>query len=440
MTHRKCKDNGEWSERKECNYISKLCPGNLHYEDLDYCYATTAVTTGYENACSIPGNLYDPFDDVFKNYINPRTKYWIPHIAVEKHDLHVHYTLNMKEIHSETARQFSKCPVIYSDQISYEDCSFSNHNFCIYKPQDFLYHCPKKCVSAGLNSTECYCKCEKYNGRNPLPMFYHQLMMLKKLKDDSKSDEICAIDVSNNPPPKLTLKFKNRKHRLYLIVTSFESLYPINGQLAQCFKDGEKLEIVKMKHLEKVSKHLDLEEKRLKRITMVYSLEINEMPAEYFCIARKTPDLAIIQTNYVVAHKKFKGYIYTMQINMPDDLRIVLANYFSRKSLKLNLMRLYKNENNSNTYIYHVLDTYTNYPRDYYYYFAKGFPQQYRSAKLIYFRCIDKCLSESTALLNSTLRWPTTNIGNNAYSSDVCLQENGLPLIRRCIGNFLHGK
>lgn len=438
VLNRKCNDNGEWEERKNCNYFSNFCPNTLNYEDLDYCYVTTEKTIGNNNGCEIPGNLYDPFDKSFERYMIPNQKYWIPHITIEKDNLFVHYTYDMKELYSETARIFNKCPVILNEIISYEDCNNLNHNFCVYKPDDFLYDCPDNCLPAGLNTTQCYCRCDQINNKTAITDFYHQILMQKKLTKELDTTKICVVDIVNNQTPILTLNFKNRKHRLYLTVTFYENLYPINGQLVQCFKDGYKLEIIKIKNLNKVSKYLD--KKRLRRNTLVYNLEITEMPAEYFCIARKKPDLSIIQTDYIVAYKKFKGYIYTMKINMTDNLTHALENYFSKKSLKLHAMRVFKNRDGINTYIYHVKDDYSNYPSEYYNYFARGFPRQYPSVKLIYFRCIDKCLSESRGLLNSTIRWPTTSIGNNAYSSDVCLQANGLPLIRRCVGNFLQGK
>lgn len=436
---RKCQGNGYWSKREQCHYVFNFCPKDFHFES-EYCLNTTKKTF-FNGSCPLTGNLFVPND-----YIQRNKKLWFTPIVIEKDDLTVYYTPQMKQIVSYAFLDSPKCFKTFRGKVSLEDCNNLNYHLCAYKPDDFLYLCPKKCVPAGLNTKQCYCKQHEPCTQTATPTFYYQYDTLRNfakdcyfnglLKSNNYKCFLCEIDALNNPTAQLTLTFGNKKRKLYLVIISAEGLHPVDGQMAQCFKHGYELELVEM------SIRSDKYTKDIKR-KIIYKLEISDKPAEYFCIARQKPNLNIIKSNYVVTYMEFKGHAYAMQINMPSNLVSDLKRHFSRKSLHLELMREYQNNENNITYIYHVIQTSVhNVYSDYYQNLrlAYNFLSKDENITISYFRSLHNCFPDDTSVLNSTINWPLTNVGTVRSSSDVCLQNNGLPLLRKCIGNFLNGK
>lgn len=443
---RRC-SNGEWSVKPNCSYVADFCPINFNWNN-DYCVEHFDLIAPYDDGCKIPGNQF-----ISKTIVTA----WIPHLKIRKNGLQALY------IDGAIISQISnECPgtSFFVDGIKYFDCNAHLHHVCAYKPNHFLYQCPINCKPAGLNTTKCYCKETNFCNSLAKPTFESQYLTLQQLQGNDKCNYygnevsnlrktkrncyLCEMEASDNSVVNLKLKFKSKKYRLYLIITSAESLYPINDDLAICFKDGENFEKVTIKKINVDEKKTKNKNHNYITQTIVYELNINDEPAEYFCIAQQKPNLNLIQSNYVVARKKSKQYIYVTQLTALYNITAYLNNELVHMvDVKLQLYRMNPiKDTNYTNYLYHITHKSSSNVYGEYYKIekiVKKFANTNRNVTLNYFRDVDECFPDVTIALNTIIKWNKTKIGNTAYSSDVCLQENGLPLIRKCIGNFLYG-
>lgn len=416
----------------------------------EYCAFKTA-SVSFDEECPLPGNLYKE-----KYFING---VWVPVIKKDQNDYYYYTTKDedygklFEEVRNGNS---SRCLIFGSDLESGPkpvDCSVPRHHMCIYEPNHFLYRCPENCVPAGLGSSKCYCKYNNLNGHYKnvaTPQFYYQNVAIKKLANtddclirNKTTKKLMGVNIkgfvpNNNfswrineveplsvPKSVLTLQFISRKHELHLSVIEPEGLYKIDGKYKiTCFLDGYPV------------RKLDIKRKRKSKYKeMLFHIEIEDYAGEYWCVGFQLPSLKRVESNKVVAYKQNVGYEYALKV-VADTKGIETVT----QTHKARLMRILKfnNATKSGSYLLHVSTSKRNNIFEDYYRTKRRF-ESIRNISLIYFRSSKNCFPEDTLISNRNLQWELTKIGEVAISKGMCIKTNGIPVTRKCSGNFLFG-
>ncbi|KAF5300450.1 hypothetical protein FQA39_LY02249 [Lamprigera yunnana] len=487
---------GIWTQTSTCHYVDKktLCPVSFDEEDDTCVYVTPPQR--FNESCPYPGesskvkeynNIWLPVKQTvlygLLEYITPDDRYGLEYSASDSSE-------SSEEIFDFT----SKCVVKKRDKIETASCDEKFSKVCVYKYDHRLYRCPDACVSGGLGSNYCFCKkstddfmyskCDIVG----FPNFEYERRIMYKLV----GSDVCIIDkshlfnfyiaISKNelhlkqlnavncaickvatvPFEKvdLELKFNVKSYKLYLVVYSPAGLHKIDKKvLVYCFTDATS----QLKKRSEVKLEYDSSIKNSsQRVYTIFQVSVSEDgPGFYWCEAFLLPNMTVIESNKVLAHKKLNYNEYSLRLHVLNLCKYSLvyckmpnAEFFYDLS-----KTLFKDERFSfvkNVRLFRIYDVNVEIETaDILLHVAVkskvGFEEEYNMAKsnleflnnqnvtVISFSSSTHCLSETTFLSNSILHWQLTPLGTVVTPEEICLTKNQIPLRRKCDGDFYVG-
>lgn len=336
------------------------------------------------------------------------------------------------------------------------------------------YHCPKHCVSSSLPTRKCYCITYDLNKWTFADFYYTDLIFLKKYYSFNYPSKIGLKNSSDYPigdyyaiiskdglsfAPNGTTKyylyptepiFKNvslslkvSKQKLYLTIKNFSGAY-LNPNYPVCYTNaGNGLQEIIDTEFEFSSEKEDI---------AVYKIKLEKDPGQYWCFVQELPDMRIVKSNVVVAHKKLRGNDYalrlsnlngtcstyeTLDANLQEIIKlsvdILLMGMVSKVVVRP--MMVYNITTYDNHCNYDVLFHLTSKKRIGVTRESRIIRKRLSDLDVVFLRSSYFCMEETY----SNLTWKVTRIQTSSISSEFCIQESGLPVTRKCLGNFFEG-
>lgn len=312
--------------------------------------------------------------------------------------------------------------------------------------------------------------------------------------DESFNCVLCELTVDVQTPV-LVLNFDEAKSRLYLIVYGEEFLWRRSRKEAgvKCFTnaDYDLVKTVKVQN-KKWSGILNADEsfplgphEQPQTISKtIYELKLyGDGPGYYWCSGHAIPDFRPIKAPEIVAYRRLKGDVFAALFNtacdkceklflkkhirqlareLGDYLRGLYGNVKQDFAYKINIenVRVMQiDEIQSKRYakiLYHISVS-TSYDFDaaensleipanqFRIYKVKEILEQVlsttKSSKFTYLslNSTEFCLPDSLKSVDNQLSWISASIGEIMAPRELCLLNNGLPVLRQCVGDFLYG-
>lgn len=296
--------------------------------------------------------------------------------------------------------------------------------------------------------------------------------------------------------PKISLHFEEAIDKLYLIVYDDRFLWRDNdgdGYGVKCFTNADYDLIKRVKIGQPIWTGMlmidggDGEEQTTNELSkLIFELKTHsDGPGYYWCEAFAIPNFQLIKTEHVVAYKRFSdGHVFAIIVetncygmcldhfyvsNM--KLRAKQFQRFLRESrrrqnhrIDIDNVRVMQIESIDNDYetmkiLFHVtvsLDE-RNYPKcdhcgDLRVYFTKDMITVYHIKNILTnVLSHEKSMEYRFISLNSTeycipsiepsskLRWTGAKIGETLAPLELCMHINGMPILRKCVGDFIYG-
>ncbi|KAK4881227.1 hypothetical protein RN001_004546 [Aquatica leii] len=489
--------NGTWVNQNSCHYVdfNTVCP-SIFYENRDKCIYVTPPQS-FEEKCPYPdastkikgySNIWLPIKQLVPfsayEYVLPDEKYGLQYSSSDS-----------SESSDEMLELTSEC-VVKTTKIETVPCDSKFSHVCLYKYNSFLYRCPDGCVGGGLGSDYCFCKKYKQNfsiknlcrhfatpnytyernivyelveddtcllGYAPFRNFYivmsNSNLYLKHIEEAN-----CAICVVNSipfEPVNMELKFNVKNSKLFLDVYSPEGLFKIDNKVQVfCFTDATN----QLKKRVEVEFEFDSNSKNQnQRRFIVFKVSVSEIgPGYYWCEAFLLPHMTVIQSNKVLASKKFKYNEYSLRLQIHDLCRYSLIyckipneefissvsktlfdnSIFSKFIKNIRLFRVFEVNiiNGTADILVHLsVKTKFSLEEEYYKINTNLKHVEKQNVTVLYFQSSSFCLPEKTFFENKTLNWQLSTIGSTVVPEEICVLENGIPVSRKCRGDFYVG-
>lgn len=302
--------------------------------------------------------------------------------------------------------------------------------------------------------------------------------------------------------PEFVLNFDKKKRRLYLTVYNEEFVWRTVKTGVKCFTnaDDELIRTVEigrkkwssMLSVEQINQKISNESGLRKRSKAIYELKLyGEGPGYYWCEGYTMLQFNLIQSAKVVAFKREKGEVFATLINTmcKDCGKFFLKNFiktyakqfrdvlketnkmlrksdeylnrFDNAEISIENVRIMKIEDMSvrptHLGVYRIrilchvsvllernadaMDGLSEVGQIYQ--ILENLLQHLPTTdayEYVSLNSTEYCLPESDQLANSGgLSWISAKIGETIPPNQLCLLSNGLPALRRCVGDFLYG-
>lgn len=292
--------------------------------------------------------------------------------------------------------------------------------------------------------------------------------------------------------PKIYLTFLESKQRLYAIVYEQKYLWRENDNDPgiKCFTNAD-YELIRTVSVEDEvwSGQLSITEDGMdlsnRNVKTIYELKTyGDGPGYYWCEGHAIPNFQYIQSDKVVAYKKVKGEIFAVLMELScrdcgqyfeekrikelakkfreylEDLQDKFQYHYNRFDVSIENVRAMRIEsidklNEKSKIVFHVtisLDDFDDDEEDILemsfdmikiYKIRNYLHDLMTSSKSLVYRYLslnstEYCLPDSISIINE-LSWINAKIGETAAPKELCLLPNGLPVHRKCVGNFIDG-
>lgn len=293
--------------------------------------------------------------------------------------------------------------------------------------------------------------------------------------------------------PKMSLHFEDAIDKLYLIVYDERFLWRDNndGYGIKCFTNAD-YELIKRVKIEEpiwtgtLVIDGDGEEQTNELSKLIFELKTqNDGPGYYWCEAFAIPNFQFIHTERVVAYKRFSdGHVFAIKVetdcygmcleHFHETYMKVRAKQFQRflresrhrqnRRINIDNVRVMQIESIDNDFeimeiLFHVtvsLDE-RDYPKcdecdNLHIYFTDDMIKVYHiknmltnvlsrepstEYRFISLNSTEYCLPVIER--NSKLRWTGAIIGETVAPIELCMHINGMPILRKCVGDFIYG-
>ncbi|CAG9853688.1 unnamed protein product [Phyllotreta striolata] len=361
-----------------------------------------------------------------------------------------------------------------------EFCSNKHRHVCSFDKNEADSKCPDHCVNADVAKKTCFCK-EKNYCSTTLSKIETILdyTVLKKLAGDN----VCYVDSNlpvqqnkfqaisedrwfytdndkikcslctiinnnlkeNNQSAEMVLNFDEKQKKLFLTIYSPQNLFNnANENTIYCYTDASQYELKKRLNVDRIIRN-----RKAGRPYNVYKVSIEKFIGDYWCEAYSdTNENNAVYSNTVLAYKKKPGNEFALKLkvisiciifpcdemtefnyesmvrrtelaNLKSQIRVMSVINFDFESIDL-LLHITTEEKipivDDRSRIWQELLNLSN-------------------IEIQSFASSEFCLPETS----ENLTWPLTAVGQGAVADELCLQANGLPVVRICNGNFLEG-
>lgn len=283
------------------------------------------------------------------------------------------------------------------------------------------------------------------------------VVLAEELSDDSQA-------------PELHLKFEEAENKLFLIVYNPKINF-------KCFTNGNNELIKPVKIQRKLSSHYFTNSniqflfvnRTISVNRTIYELSVDENGIKYYwCEGHSTNSFQFIETSKVVAYSRLKPLVYAVEVTVGVDeafaidkesldgitdnylklignsivikqLEVLKIANFDEKTRKVCLIlhltvdsdAFQVNSSSSEAFYYNVKQKTQE--------TLKSLPQD--TFKLITFKSTEFCLPTKPVQTSKShkLNWDIAKIGQSTPPIQLCLQENGFPITRKCSGDLILG-
>ncbi|XP_056632550.1 uncharacterized protein LOC130442452 [Diorhabda sublineata] len=483
--------NNTWIPANSTNLCSKLtrygkrCPVQFS-ETSDSCIFFAAAQP-WGNICSFEALTEDSNNVPLKNEL-----LWLPYKRLHEYGPFESLTFGenfgipikkpIKGALTDVDFFNKNCLVVNTSSEEYypEFCDRYHRYVCQFSKEEVYARCPHDCVSVDILSDACYCKQKQTCSELAKVNTMYDFTMLSDLADDdesivgtitypdlpfyefnqslsehswyyTKKNLSYSLCVTQHPKQnsveeaQLTLNFDDKERKLYLTIYSPEGLFEnANEKTIYCFTNAAPYAIKTRKDVEQI-----IENRENVRSYNVYEVELEDKIGIYYCEVFKSTYYVDdkIESNPVLAYKTKSGTEFSArliisnvcqlfncnQTNLIDFRRILnkSLNFFKEET---RVMDIYNFDLKSVDILIHISNEDTNDVLEDFKYIKDNLENR-EDINVIYIRSSEYCLPETL----HNLSWPLTPISQSAVSDQNCLQQNGLPVIRICGGDFLTG-
>lgn len=483
--------NNTWIPANSSNLCSnitrygKRCPLQF-LETSDSCIFFAAAQP-WGNICSFEALTQDSDNVPLKNEF-----LWLPYKRLDKYGSFESLTFGdnfgtplKKPIKGALTDEdfFDKnCLIVSASSEEYypEFCDRYHRYICQFSKEEVYARCPEDCVSVDILSEACYCKqkqtCSELANVNTM---YDYTMLSDLAEDDecivgtitypdlpfyefnqslsqhswlyTKKNLTYSLCVTQNPKQnsieeaEMTLNFDEKERKLYLTVYSPESLFEdAHEKTIYCFTNAVPYVIKIRKNVEKI-----IENTENVRSYNVYEVDLENKIGIYYCEAFKSTYNVDdkITSNTVLAYKSKIGTEFSVRLVIDNvcllfdcnqtnfiNFRQILNTslYFFEEETRV--MDIYNFDLKSVDLLIHISNDSTTDVIEQFEYVKTNLENR-QDIAVMYIRSSEYCLPETL----HNLSWPLTAISQSAVSDQNCLQQNGLPVVRICGGDFLTG-
>ncbi|XP_031631438.1 uncharacterized protein LOC116345864 [Contarinia nasturtii] len=294
--------------------------------------------------------------------------------------------------------------------------------------------------------------------------------------------------------PELVLNFNRKKRRLYLTVYNENYVWHTIKSGVKCFTNADDelirtVEIGRKKwsgalSIEQINRKTTNESRLHKTSKAIYELKLyGEGPGYYWCEGYTMLQFDMIQSTKVVAFRRERGEVFTMLFNtmcteceqffrkffiknvakqlrdhLKDVYKMLKKNQFENMEFNIENVRIMQIEEISLkrhdlgmfkirllchlTVSLSRFDEFDEYLRIIKMYDILkellGYLTSDTDYEYVSLNSTEYCLPETNQMANG-LSWINAKIGETIPSNELCLLSNGLPAVRRCVGDFLYG-
>lgn len=486
MVTRICENESWKPERFKCSNISQIrrCP--LNFEETSKTCQFISSPRPWSNICTLETLTEPTANTTLENEF-----VWVPYKRFSKYgpyeavswgeDRGKHFDKDLVASIADPDFFNKECLIINTTSEEYfpEFCFKEHRHVCAFNKKEANERCPKNCVSADILSERCYCKKEGFYPSKLTKI--ETIFDLTVLKDLVKGDEcyvssdlpyvsskpqalsdkawfytdkslqcsLCTVNILktiSNEEVEMVLNFDDNQIKLSLTIYNPESLFDkASEKTIYCYTDAAQYDLKKRLTVDIVIEY---------RATLSYNVyEINledKYIGNYWCEAYKDiNEENVVYSNRVLAYKEKTGNEFSLRVtiksfcilfpcsyehsikydevfkkvsldNLKSEIRVMDIIHFDFESIDL-LLHITTNHNQS------VMDDF---------YQLKSELDNLTQISMNTFTSSEYCLPETD---DNNLTWPLTRIGQGAVANDMCLQENGLPVVRICEGKFLYG-
>lgn len=186
---------------------------------------------------------------------------------------------------------------------------------------------------------------------------------------------------------------------------------------------------------------------------VIYEVVLQKYPETYWCEGFMTNTLKLISSEHIFAYRTFYPHMYSLLWEMTLEMldKVVkepnyLENLFPNENIeKFRLQRVLNMNNFNATTIIHMIlkETIVNVNNDAdiikSYKIAQEIVKEINENPQINILGINNTLYCIPEQASSGPRWPVTKLDHRATPTELCLQKNGLPVYRTCIGDVIFG-
>lgn len=257
--------------------------------------------------------------------------------------------------------------------------------------------------------------------------------------------------------PEIVLKFYPNLELLELSIYAPESLYVVDGIGVHCFAGSSLISYKKVEIGDLIWDSNWSGDYFIVKRKVLYEVMLEDYPDTYWCEGFTLNSGQLISTNQIYAYKKFYPHMYSLLWEMPTEMlngiaedkdfllelfpNIHVKDYRVQKILEVTKYKV-------TTIIQMILNGDITIKTS-----DADIIHSYEIAQEIV-REINKHPDVNIQGMNNTLycipdqyifssykgiQWPVTKLDHRATTSELCLQENGLPIYRCCVGDVIFG-
>ncbi|XP_071053653.1 adhesion G-protein coupled receptor G4-like [Onthophagus taurus] len=462
--------NNSWDDEPSCEILQEEinpCPEDFFYfKSKNICYTILKNVT-FPPKCPY-SNVIGFFDHIqlfSENLVEGPV--WFPAKTIQDYGVGNMVIIEPTKYYGDLVSNssfwketFNKRCLIYESKLIFKPvfCNATYDFVCAYKPLEMNENSPcsrklqKLCASADFNFTEGKCFCKQENDCNEIAEFKkpYQHILSENCKDPSCS--ICQENIVYDKPS-ISMKLNKESKRLELFVDNIDDLYLPDGRKVPIFCFSNTNSYISTFSIDSFDDYEVINENRI-----VYYFKYSQnCPGHYWCEAFELPTMAKLQTGKVlVFDEEFYGneYAAILSINfrnvkdaLIDFLQGTLIRHLTTKTEPFYLRWIttvdIDEESMIAEFLIHVTskvfkDIQIEYSE--FYDILNLILEEVKDFMTLNdLRSVSYCLPDVTNSMDIYLHWPLTKVNATTTPEEFCLQEDGTPVFRACVGDFLYG-